>query len=145
MKKLFLGMIIVLVPFVGMAAPKWIDNLPTSMSDVAFDLRISDSQDLFGANCNGSSLKKNGSANLLCLPSVYGKDLATALNLVDSSFTRICDPNGDPTAGDAFCNSKEYALQKCLDLEGQDLSNKTIVITAAVGSTQASDVVCTIE
>ena len=45
-KKLFLGMLIAFMPLIGMAAPKWIDNLPTSMSDVVFDLRVSDSQDL---------------------------------------------------------------------------------------------------
>jgi hypothetical protein len=39
-------MLIAFMSLVGMAAPKWIDNLPTSMSDVAFDLRVSDSQDL---------------------------------------------------------------------------------------------------
>ena len=72
----------------AMATTTVINNLPSSMANKLFDLKLADTAGLIDHGCGPTSSTTLGE-NLMCLPGVHAQDFVKAINI--AGLLRVCD------------------------------------------------------
>jgi hypothetical protein len=142
-KLLLTAIAAVVLTTTAMATTTVVDNLPPSMANMLFDLKLADTAGLIDHGCGPTSSTAQDE-NLMCLPGVYAKDFVQAINIA-GPYMRVCDPSHDPKTGTGLYCQHVLQLPHC-QLDAASLDGKTVTLSVdpTITNPTVADLQCAI-